>query len=40
MPLSTLLFTELTIASQNFHPKSVENMKRTVTNLLRPNVKA
>jgi len=33
MTLSTLIFTELTIASQNFHPKFVENMERRVINL-------
>jgi hypothetical protein len=40
VPLSTLIFTELTIESQNFHPKSVENMKRAVTNLFRSSRKS
>jgi len=33
MPLSTPIFTEVTIISENFYPKYVENMKCTVTNL-------
>jgi len=40
MTLSTLIFTELTIESQNFHPKSVENMKRRVINLVKSSRKS
>jgi hypothetical protein len=40
MPLSNLTFTEVTIISQNFHSKYVENMKCTVTHLFRSSRKS